>query len=139
MKYLNIVGGILCALMIWIGSHQQPGPDPKPPHVDPKPYTPLIAGDGLAVLIVYESNDVSPQLSDLMYAEGWQTLVNESGGQFGIFDQNQVISDPKWRDALARDRTSLPWVVVSGKKSGFEGPLPVKEEELIALIREHAG
>jgi hypothetical protein len=42
-----------------------------------------------------------------------------------------------WRDALARPRKSLPWIVVSNGKTGFEGPLPGNAAEMLALLKKY--
>lgn len=43
---------------------------------------------------------------------------------------------PVWREGLARPRTSLPWIVISNGKSGYEGPLPKTMAEAVALAKK---
>lgn len=45
--------------------------------------------------------------------------------------------DAVWCKALARDRTELPWVVVSNGKSGFEGPLPTNINDFLKLVEQY--
>lgn len=109
---------------------------PKPPVVVVKP---PIEVDGLRVLIVQESEDATPKTAAVVLAQDWRTYVKSKGGDFRCLDDDVDVSGdaPEWATALARERKSLPWVIVSNGKTGFEGPLPLGDGELLALIRKY--
>lgn len=93
--------------------------------------------DGLHVLIVEETGDRTPAMSTILNANDWQSLVPV--GQWRVFDDDTDLSreQAKWRDAMQRPRTSLPWVIVSNHpKGGYEGPLPNSVEGLTQLVKQ---
>ena len=63
------------------------------------------------------------------------------------YDQHTPMdAAPKlWRDAMARPRSSLPWLVVSNGKTGFEGPVPYNPADpadlnpILTLLKKYGG
>lgn len=122
---------------------------PKPPDpVDPAP----IPVDGFRVLFVVETSDASKlpkeQLAILTSGEVRGYLNSKCvSGPDGVtkewrqWDQN-VKTDGEsklWQDAMKRNRASLPWIVISDGKTGFEGPLPATIQATLALLRKFGG
>lgn len=126
----------------------KPKPDPKPdPDPDPKPdQAAPIAAEGFRVLIVYESSQaLSPAQNAILYGQQIRQFFSQhcvkvdGTPESRIWDKDADTKDaPKhWADALKRPRTSLPWIVVSNGKTGFEGPLPGTVEETLSLLKRH--
>ncbi len=61
--------------------------------------------------------------------------------EFRVLDPDQEVEGLSeiWKKALARERKSLPWIVVSNGRSGFEGPLPASVEEALVLLKKYGG
>lgn len=130
-----------------------PGPDPKPP--DPIPPTPPapIPEAGFRVLILYESDpsNVAKLNQSQMVALNGQAVrsylsskcikVNNQP-EWRFFDKDGVFAknaDPIWQKAMARPRTSVPWVIISDGKTGHEGKLPETGDEILALLKKYGG
>lgn len=126
-----------------------PTPDPKPPAPDPKPVDPPpIPAAGLHVLVVFETGKaLPPGQQSILYGKAVRDylqancVVGPDGKtkQFRIYDQDVDASrDSKlWADAMKRPRASVPWVVVSNGKTGFEGPLPENPDKFLELVRKY--
>lgn len=117
-----------------------PDPDPIPP--DPKPKPP-IPGEGLKVLLTYESGDLSKmtlaQLTALNSAN-WRMYVKGKGGEWRAYDKDlgDASKDAQWvQDALKRPRTGTPWIVISNGQTGYEGPVPANLDDLMALLKKY--
>lgn len=133
-----------------------PGPEPKPPTppTPPDPPTPVdpapIPVDGFRVIIIEDKAKLSlmppAQLSirtsgvfrDYLDAN----CVAESGADrkaYRIWDyKTNAASDLKlWQDALNRPRTSLPWIIISNGRTGYEGPLPADVAKTIELCNKY--
>lgn len=94
---------------------------------------------GLHVLIVEEKEDRATvptgQQSVLKSSLISQHVINEKKAEFRQYDDDPTITEEPWKSAMARPRTSLPWIIVSNPgKGGFEGPLPGSIDETLALI-----
>lgn len=124
-----------------------PGPGPIPP--DPKPPTPApIPVAGLRVLIVEETAEriklTKGQLEFISSAKtrSWldSICVKENNQPaYRIYDKDASAEGDSevWRNAMARPRTTIPWIIVSNGTTGFEGPMPATVDEIKSLIQKH--
>ncbi len=125
-----------------------PGPNPPVPPGPTPPGPAPIPESGLRVLIIEETKErgklpsaVKEIITGKTLRDLWESkLAKESDGGPArrIWDKDQagVENDPDakvWATAFRRPRASLPWVVISNGKAGYEGPLPdgVKFMELL--------
>lgn len=143
-----------------VGGAPEPPVDPPPaprPGVDPKPTpaptptpasTSPFAADGLHVMIVYESEDnLPPAQQSIIFGKEFRDYLNVNCvvGPDGktkawqIWDKDvDSASAPKvYRDAFARPRKSIPWIIVGDGKTGYEGALPATVEATIKLIDQY--
>jgi hypothetical protein len=125
-----------------------PTPGPTPPSPSPAP----IPGDGLRVLIVYETKTLPSlpkgQISAL-YSATVRDYMNThcargpdgKTAEWRCWDADVDASgEPAiWQDAMKRPRTLLPWVIISTGRTGYEGPLPATADDLIALLKRFGG
>jgi len=122
----------------------EPGPGPGP---TPNPIGPPIPGLGLKVLIVYELDDLHGYIPAHRYQiqsstfQAWVASVvgpDTAGVPMArVLDKDTtcpVNAKSMWCDALARPRSTLPWIIISNDKTGYEGPLPTTEQETRTLI-----
>jgi hypothetical protein len=131
-----------------------PGPvDPPKPIDPPNPVDPPspIQGDANRVLIVYESGEVSilPTTQAVLLAS--QTVRDYlsrkcSKGpagtpEFRIWDKDVDTKnvDKVWQEAMQIKRDQIPWLIVSNGKTGYSGPLPVTEAELMVKLKQYLG
>ena len=128
-----------------------PGPNPVPPKPIPTPVVPApIPVDGFRVLIVYETSDkmtaefqaiiLGKEVRDYLAAK----CVKGPDGktpEFRIMDKDSVVKDESklWQDAMLRPRQSVPWLLVSNGRTGFEGPLPATVADTLIILRKHGG
>lgn len=141
----------------WV-NYQPPGPQPPvPPGPNPPvPPGPVPPGPaplpvtGLHVLLVSESadrTDLTKGQRDVLtsteagsFRDFLDKNCSKTGGapDWRWFDPQQAPADPVWAAALARPRTSLPWIVVSNGTAGYEGPIPAdtNREKMIALVNQ---
>jgi hypothetical protein len=126
-----------------------PGPDPPGPNPpDPKPPGPApIEGLGLRVLFLVESFDrstLSPGHREILFGEKMAQYLNancvksDDGKQpeWRVLDPETRFTnqDARFAKALARARSSHPWLIISNGETGYEGPLPDTVEETMLLI-----
>ena len=146
-RILLFIGGMLCIA----GGIKFDGvlPDVVPPKPDDVlPDDPN--ADGVKrVLIVYESDDRGdyPQSQSLIFSSTdfreWlksKVSVSSDGNlQFRIYDKDADMSTvpDEWRAAMAVERESLPWIIVSNGKSYYAGKLPETIAETQALIERY--
>lgn len=101
----------------------------------------LIAVDGLAVLVVYESSevaDLSKEQSAILTGTEWRKAVTDAGGQFRVFDQDtEFVNDTDPYFAAIAVTGDLPRVVISND-GGYRGPLPKDNAAMTALVKEWA-
>ena len=122
-------------------------PDPPTP-VDPSPFV----GDGLRVLITYETQDVGnlkPGHQAAIFGKQVRELLDQKcvmgpdgkTHEWRIWDKDVAVGDESdiWKAAAKRDKKSIPWIAIGNGKSGFEGPLPDRVEDTIALINKFGG
>ncbi len=136
MSYRSIILLVVATLNLlyqqgWLGALTPGGPPP-------------IALDGLNVLVV-EETEARPLLPGgqiaVLQSTAIPNYVEGKGGVYRELDQQPStanLSKP-WQDAMARPRQSLPWILVSNGKSGFEGPLPPTEEATLELVKKYGG
>jgi len=127
------------------------GESPAPPGPTPPGPTPL-PGDGLRVLIVYETAELSrypkEQLS-VLYGSAVRGYLDThcvrgpdgKTPEWRCWDANVPTgAEAKvWQEAMARKRDRLPWLVVSNGTARFEGPLPATVEETLKLLKQYGG
>lgn len=125
------------------------GDGPKPD--EPKPPAPApIAAEGLHVLIVVESSDAAklpPKQVSMLTARSVRDYLDShcpkvnGTPEWRIWDKDVSTANesPLWREAFARKRGGVPWIVVSNGKAGYDGPLPGSIEELLALLKRFGG
>lgn len=123
---------LLAGLLVWSamgksGSILSPPPIPEP---------------GLHVLIVEETEDrgkVPPSQANIFTSVALREYLDSKAKGWRIFDQDVDLrlEAKLWQDAMARDRESLPWIVISNGKSGHEGPLPETVAATIDLIKKY--
>lgn len=137
----------------------QPGPVPQPvnPVNPPQPVNPVqppspapIPLEGLRVLFVFDpktQTSLTPgQNSALFGAEvrGYlnsKTAVANGYREWRLWPVGTDNSGEAkyWQDVMARPRQSLPWLVISNGKAGYEGPLPATVEETLKLLKQYGG
>lgn len=107
------------------------------------PFAPApIDAPGLNVLIVEETEARHTLPFAQVVAMGsveWKEYVKAKSGEWRQYDSEADLKndDAKWRQAFARPRTSLPWLVVSNGKTGSEGPLPANLDALLSEIKKY--
>lgn len=114
----------------------------------PDPIGPII-GKGLRVLIVEETAQRSKlppeQVAELTSADVRDYLnakcANEASGAkaWRIFDKDTDTSNEAkfWKDAMARNRDGLPWLIISNGRKGYEGALPKDCDSLLELLKKY--
>lgn len=128
-----------------------PGPNPPGPN-PPDPVNPApIAGDGFKVLILEDSTQraklPATQLSVIMGSKVREFFKSKCvKGPDGktpearIWDPSDDFTGESkaWQDAVKRPRKSLPWIIISNGKTGYEGPLPDTVDKTIELMTKYA-
>lgn len=120
--------------------------DHKPAPVPPIP----IPGEGLRVLVVYETADVSAYpasqaaiFTSAMVRNYLDAKCAKADGvpEFRFLDQNANMQNasPVWQQAMLVKRDSLPWVVIANGKNTFSGPLPKSVDDMLTLLRKYGG
>lgn len=130
---------------------------PPVPPVPPVPPTPPpgpapIPDPGLRVLMVYETAELSklpPSQLAALYSTGMRAYLSTAcvkgadgkTPEWRCWDQNTPtdLAPDVWKRAMARPRTSLPWLIVSNGKAGYEGPMPLTEEEVRTKVKLYEG
>jgi hypothetical protein len=158
----KVVGGkaklsdVATCVIVVDGGGPKPGPIiPTPPDVKPTPPKPIdppapIPAPGFRVLMVYESADLHKMPPAQLAALKSQTVRDyldlrcvDEGGVKGwrVWDKDVDTANVSklWRDAMARPRTSMPWVTISNGVTGYSGPLPENADKLIELLKTYGG
>lgn len=132
-----------------LGPQPSPGPSPNPD--PPAPDSLPIEGKGFRVLIVYESSTLSKILEaqrQVLTSTKIREYLNhkcqvEEDRQFGwrVLDQHADMqhAHERWKKAMARSRTGLPWILISNGTQGFEGPLPTSIDATLLLLKRFGG
>lgn len=119
----------------------------KPP---PIPTPVPVVGEGLRVMIVYESNQALPSaqqavlgsktIRDYLNAKTVPTADGLKRGWYIADKDTDFTKESKyWQDALARPRASIPWIIINNNKTSFEGPLPQNVDDTITLLKKYGG
>lgn len=127
----------------------EPGPGPGP---TPGPGPKELLGAGKKVAIIYESGDLEsypPSQRSMFTSVELHSYLKanttpEPDGRTGYrFLDPQNVIDPnlaaKWKIAIDRPRTGLPWIIISTPNGSIERALPNTTAETIALLRQHLG
>ncbi|QVL32358.1 hypothetical protein KIH39_00110 [Telmatocola sphagniphila] len=133
----------------------QPPPEPEPdskPKPKPSPKVVPIAAEGFRVLITFDNADQSGLNEDqqkAIYGAELRSYLNSHCvlgpdgklREWRIWATGMDVSGESkiWRDAYARDRQSVPWLLISNGKEGFEGPLPKSFNETLELLKKYGG
>jgi hypothetical protein len=141
----------VCVIVVGDVPPIPPGPTPVPPGPTPPGPTPSpapIPADGLRVMIIYDRNDLArypaAQVAAMQSKKLWDYLsANCAKGPDGVTPEWRVWSkevdatneSKLWRDAFARKRGDMPWIIVSNGKTGFEGPCAKTADEIIEQIK----
>lgn len=147
--FLPALAGFLLAGLTGCGGCCRPAVPPPPPTPTPVDPPAPIAGDGLRVLVVYDDAAQLPpgQLSQLTdaairaYLQQHCAKAADGSPEFRFFTAKTDAAKQarNWRDAFARPRSSLPWLVVSNGKTGYEGPLPADRDATLTLLKKFGG
>lgn len=152
-------GGQLLTTDVSVGGTPIPTPLPVDPPKPVDPPTPVdppapIAVSGLYVLIVEETasrGELPAGQRAIIQGTGAGSVreylaahcAKDSKGrpEFRVLDTDDDLArDSKlWQEVWARPRKSVPWIVISNGKSGFEGPLPKSVAECLKLLEKFGG
>lgn len=121
-------------------------PTPPTPPTPPAPPAPIPLA-GLRVIIVEESADrmkLPKDQREIMFSQELYDYLDKhcvSKRAWGIWDKDDDVSayGKEFVEAMKRPRTSLPWLIVSDGKTGFEGPLPATLAETLTLLKKYGG
>lgn len=133
-----------------------PGPTPKPPDpvppVPPEPFPAPIPDIGFRVLIVWDKKNelkMPKAQQDALYDKSIRDYLrtkcvvdkDNPNGSWKIWPSDSNVSGETsiWQGAWKRERKSLPWILISDGKKGFEGPLPATAEETLNLLKKYGG
>jgi hypothetical protein len=146
-----IVGGHLTPAQpctITVGTPTPPVP-PKPPE-PPTPPAPIPVA-GLRMLVVYKLVDMGKLPAaqrDILYSTTIRDYMRQHGAKAAdgtaesrFWDESEDVSKESqlWQDAFKRPRKSLPWLIISDGKTGYEGPLPGSTDEMMGLLQKYGG
>jgi hypothetical protein len=137
-----------------------PGPNPPGP-TPPGPGPVPIPAQGLRVLFVFESKDLSNLPASQVAAVNAREVREylnakcarvDNWPEWRSYDQHTPMQgeSPIWQAAMKRvidgegpDRkgraTSLPWILISDGTRGEEGPMPKTKDELMTLLKKYGG
>lgn len=124
-----------------------PGPGPVPP---PSPAP--IPVDGFRALIVYDTTSLGKlpkEQETILYAKAIRDYLNAKcvvgadgkTKEWRIWPStvNAAAESKLWQDALARPRASVPWILISTGKAGYEGPLPATVDATMTILQKFGG
>lgn len=136
----------IAATWVIVGKPSPPSPEPSPV---PTPDTAPIPVAGFRVLIIEEEKDrikLPPaQVAVLLSGRVQEYLDSKcvlgpdnKTREWRIFDKD-IAARGLWLDAMKRPRQSLPWIIISDGKTGYEGPLPQNVEATLQLLKKYGG
>lgn len=135
------------------GDGPRPPPDPKPPDPKPDPVNPPpIPEPGFRVLIVYDRmtlGTIPASQNAIIFSKDIDAYCRAKCAkgpdgatpEFRQYSTDAAIATEAkvWRDAFARPRASLPWIIVSNGTTGYEGPLPANIADTLKLLKKYGG
>lgn len=135
--------GVALLLTIIVGVIEQQGctiPNVLPIITPPSP----VASDSLRVLIVEESADRHKlPLGKLavLTSTPFRQWLEANGAEWRMVDANDSPQDldDTMKAMFARQRATLPWMIVCGPKGGAEGPLPDSPDAAIKAVEQFTG
>jgi hypothetical protein len=129
------------------GEGPRPPPTPVDPPDPPAPKDVPLSADpaGLRVLVVYDSLDprMTPGQREVIFGADVRKWLADNCVKdgFRIYPEKSladIAGEAKhWRDAVARERKSLPWCVVSNGRTFYEGPLPAGKDAFTEEAGKH--
>lgn len=142
---------IVRQMLTVVGPRPPPDPEPKPdPEPEPDPPAPIPGGN--RVLILYESSDLStypPEQAELITSGVVRDYLDKvcSKGpdgktpEYRIWDKDVDLTNVSdvWKEAVKMQRDGLPWLIVSNGQTGYSGPLPSTQSELMAKLKQYLG
>lgn len=137
-----------CTVTIGTPTPPEPPTPPTPPEPPPSP-APIPAA-GLRVLVFFDPATAAalpePQ-KDILYGQATRDYLNQKTvlgadgktHEWRIWPSSvQTAGETQlWIDAARREKKSLPWVIISNGKSGFEGALPATPAEFQTLVEKY--
>jgi hypothetical protein len=120
-------------------------PKPVDPIVPPVPDADVpIKEPGFRVLVTYDSalgvpDNVNAKVVRQYLFDHCVRSPDGKNVEYRIWDiAVPTTNAPKlWQDAFARPKKSIPWILISNGKTGFEGPLPNTTDELLTLLKKY--
>lgn len=96
--------------------------------------------DGLRVLVVEETADrgkLPESLLSSMVSMDWKNIAGS--GNWRMLDKDAPITkeEPWVKAAMAVERDSLPWLLISNGNSGYSGPVPA-DGSIASKVKEYA-
>jgi hypothetical protein len=101
--------------------------------------------------MIYESSmasELKPGQFSAIYGKATRDYLNQvcatgpdgKTKEWRIFDKDVEISGEQkhWVDAMKRDRKTLPWVIISNGKTGYEGPIPETADAFMSLLKKYS-
>ncbi len=127
-----------------------PRPPPVPPGPNPPGPVPPIPDAGFRVLIVEETAELSKMPASQVQIRTSKTVrdyldakcaIGPDGKtrEYRIWDKDvPAQNDPSvaMKAALARPRASIPWIIISNGKAGYEGALPLTVADTMTLLKK---
>jgi len=125
-----------------------PEPDPKPKPPVPTDKGPFDGATGLHVLIVFQDNgEITKEHYSVIYGKTVRDYLNSKcvmingTPQRRIYDVNTLMDGESalWKNAMKRNRTSIPWIAVGNGTNWVEQALPNSVADTIALLKKFGG
>ena len=126
------------------GTPPAPGPGPKPPGPNPAP----IPEQGLRVLIVHDprvplpyKQEMAMRASEVVDWLDRKCAKVDGQPEWRIYSVTTKMDNASkvWKDAMAKPRASVPWILISDGTKGHEGPLPDDTDALMKLLKSIGG
>lgn len=129
-------------IQVTVGGGKAPDPvvPPKPDGDSP------LGNDKLRVLVVIDNDAkrgspeaLTPDQAAALWGDEVRTFLDTNAREeYRIWDKSiSPVGDKQvWKDAMARPRKSHPWMIVSGPKGWYEGPLSRTKAEFLAKLKE---